>query len=204
MRELEFLPAWYPTLRRRRRIVLLQIWLTGAVVAALALWMLLAQRNVNAAQATLTSLNGQLRQTDRDLQRLAELQSLQRQMSQQAQVLALLGPHVPMARLIDVLQGIMPKEMALMDLSMETQTQTKPVSSLAAAGGAEPVTLRRMHVRLHGVAPSDVDLGDFLARLASIPYLSDVAMSYSRDRTDSGHVMREFEVAFNIDLDESN
>jgi hypothetical protein len=54
------------------------------------------------------------------------------------------------------------------------------------------------------VAPSDVDLGDFLARLAGIPYFSDVAMGYSRDRTDSGHVMREFEVAFNINLDEGN
>ena len=38
MRELEFLPAWYPQTRRRKRQVLLQAWVTVGSVIALAAW----------------------------------------------------------------------------------------------------------------------------------------------------------------------
>jgi len=33
MRELEFLPAWYPMLRRKRQWLMFQLWLTGAILA---------------------------------------------------------------------------------------------------------------------------------------------------------------------------
>ena len=33
MRELEFLPQWYPQIRRRRRLVHLQAWLTLVLIA---------------------------------------------------------------------------------------------------------------------------------------------------------------------------
>ena len=46
MREVEFLPAWYPQVRRRRRLVVLQAWMTLAVLIGLGAWMTLAGRNV--------------------------------------------------------------------------------------------------------------------------------------------------------------
>jgi Tfp pilus assembly protein PilN len=204
MRELEFLPAWYPTLRRKRRFVAMQAWLACAVLLALGLWMLLAERNVRSAEASLANLQGQLAQTDDQLHRLSELQSLKDQMSQQAEVVSRLGPHVPIARLINILQDAMPEDMAILDLSSQAQAQTKQVSTLAAASGSQPVLIRTQLVRLHGVAPSDVDLGNFLARLAGVPYFSDIAMTYSKDRVDSGRMMREFEVTFSIHLDDGN
>jgi Tfp pilus assembly protein PilN len=204
MRELEFLPAWYPALRRKRRWMTLQAWLTGAVLITLGFWMLLAQRNVHAAQSTLDNIHGQLQQTDQELHRLSELQALKQQMSQQAQIVASLGPHVPTVRILNELEQLMPPEMALLDLSLTTQTQSEPTDVLAKAAGAQPTLMRVMHFRLHGVSPTDVDLGNFLARLAGVPYFSDIAMVYSRDRADSGHRMREFEVTFAIHLDDSN
>jgi Tfp pilus assembly protein PilN len=200
MRELEFLPAWYPALRRRKRFVALQAWMAGAIVVALGSWMLLAQRNVSAAESSLAGLQSQLQQTDDQLHRLSELQSLKRQMSQQAQVVALLGPHVPTARLIDVVEEVMPSDMAILDFSMDSQSQMMAAPTLRAASGAQPAVSRSLLIRLHGVAPSDVDLGNFLARLAGVPYFDDIAMAYSKDRVDSGHLMREFEVTFSVRL----
>jgi len=204
MRELEFLPAWYPALRRKRRFVALQAWLACAILVVLGLWMLLAERNVRSAEASLANLQGQLAQTDDQLHRLSELQSLKDQMSQQAEVVSRLGPHVPIARLINVLEDAMPDDMAILDLSSQAQAQTKQASSLSAATGSQPVLVRTELVRLHGVAPSDVDLGNFLARLAGVSYFSDIAMTYSKDRVDSGRMMREFEVTFSIHLDDGN
>jgi hypothetical protein len=54
--------------------------------------------------------------------------------------------------------------------------------------------------RLHGVAPSDIEIGTLLNRLAGTACISDIAMPYSRDRADDGRLMREFEITFAIDL----
>jgi Tfp pilus assembly protein PilN len=204
MRELEFLPPWYPALRRRRRFVTIQAWITGAFVLVLGLWMLLAERNVRAAEASLNGLQRQLAQTDDQLHRLSELQSLKQQMSQQAEVVSRLGPHLPVARLINILEAAMPDDMAILDLSAQSQEQTKQATALSAASGAQSTVVRTTVIRLHGVAPTDVDLGNFLARLAGVPYFSDIAMAYSKDRVDNGHMMREFEVTFDIQFDDPN
>src|SRR5688572_16763379 len=63
VRELEFLPDWYPGLRRQRRLVILQAWMTLAVLGGLGLWLLLAQRNVHNAAAAVAALDAQVLQT---------------------------------------------------------------------------------------------------------------------------------------------
>jgi hypothetical protein len=45
-----------------------------------------------------------------------------------------------------------------------------------------------------------VDLANFLAGLSNNPYFEQIAMTYARDRSDSGHTMREFEVTYVVDL----
>jgi Tfp pilus assembly protein PilN len=204
MREPEFLPNWYPMLRRKRRWVILQSWLTAAVVVALGMWMLLSERNVHAAENALDSLQGQLNQSNGELRKLDELQSLRRQMSQQAQVVAHLGLHVPASRMIDALDQVMPTKMALLDLTLNTEQRVVAQSPLLTTPGAEPAIDRQLHVKLHGVVPTDVDLGDFLGHLSNVPFFRDIAMPYSKDRVQSGHVMREFEITFSVKLSEDD
>lgn len=199
MRELEFLPAWYPTLQRRRRHVIIQAWLSMAVVVALLMWGVLSQRNVNAAESGLGSLQNQLTAANEKVKQLDELQKLKRQMSQQAQVVNQLGPHVPMARLLDALDDMMPKDMAILDLDLGTEEQVRPPSGLPGAPGGQEAVVRHLRIRLHGVAPSDVELGYFMDRVAGIPKASDVLMT-SKDRVENGHQMCDFEVSFVIDL----
>jgi Tfp pilus assembly protein PilN len=202
MREPEFLPNWYPMLRRKRRYVILQSWLTAAVVIALGMWMLLSERNVHAAESAVDSLQSQLSQSNGELKKLDELQSLRRQMTQQAQVVAHLGLHIPTARMIDALGQVMPAKMALLDLTLNTEQRAIQQSPLLANSGVEPQVDRRLRVKLHGVVPTDVDLGDFLGHLSNVPFFRDIAMPYSKDRVQSGHVMREFEVTFAVDLNQ--
>ena len=45
MRELEFLPDWYPQTHRRRRLIVLQGWLTLIMVAGMGSWIVLQDRN---------------------------------------------------------------------------------------------------------------------------------------------------------------
>jgi hypothetical protein len=93
--------------------------------------------------------------------------------------------------------------MALLDLSLETEEAPRPIANTFAARMAAEQRVAndsKLRFRLHGVAPTDVDLGEFLAKLTSRPFFKQVELMYSRERVDTGHVMREFEVAFALDV----
>jgi hypothetical protein len=57
-----------------------------------------------------------------------------------------------------------------------------------------------MKVKMIGVAPTDVDVMNFLTRLGDVPFFEQVYMTYAKDRPENGHVMREFEVTFCLNL----
>ena len=59
---------------------------------------------------------------------------------------------------------------------------------------------RKLKLKLHGVAPTDVDVGDFLARLTAKPLFSQVELAYSQERVENAHVMRDFAITFAMDL----
>ena len=202
MREVEFLPAWYPLLRRRRLMMYAEAWAIVAAVAAMAVWLLIFHRNVRMAEASLGGLDRQLTQTDADIQRLNEQRALKEQLQRQGEVSAKLGPYVPQARLVSSLADIMPREMTLLDLSSNVVEQPRPAQALVSARGdaVAPATDRKLLVALTAVAPTDVELANFYAKLAAMPQIAEVNWTYSKDRVQDGHTMRECAVTFSIDL----
>jgi Tfp pilus assembly protein PilN len=202
MRDLEFIPSWYPLLRRRRRILLVEGWAIVGVVAVMAVWLMIFHHTVNVARASLGALDRQLSQTDADLVRLNELRLLKQQLQHQGEISARLGVYVPQAKLLATLAEIMPREMTLLDLSSNVVEQPRPIPALVAARGepATPEMDRKLMVQLTAVAPTDVELANFYARLAAMPQIGDVTWTYSRDRVQDGHTMRECAVTFSIDL----
>ena len=199
MRELEFLPTWYPVLRRKRRIIVIEAWLAVTIVAALGLWLILSAHNVIARETLLQVREKQLTQSNYELQKLAELESLKRQMSDQAKLMAHLGPNVPMARLMDTLEQELPKGMALLDVSVEFQNGVKPLSGRpGSVADSDPIYA----VDVHGVSPSDVELGNFMANLAkTIPHWIGGSMGET-DVHQDGHLMRDFNFSFSIRLND--
>ncbi|MEA2736644.1 MAG: type pilus assembly protein PilN [Humisphaera sp.] len=205
MREVEFLPDWYPKVRKRRRSVALQAWVTLILLSGLGLWMLLVQRNVHAREIEIAALHSDLDQSENELARLEDLLQLQRQLGQQDQIFLKIGRPVETTRIITTLEQMMPADMALLDLTLETE---EPARGGNGGGGGLSVRAQRekghespkLRFRMHGVAPTDMDLGEFLAKLTGRPFFKNVELMYSHERQDRGHVMREFEVTFTMDL----
>lgn len=211
MREVEFLPDWYPKVRRRRRMVGLQAWVTLLLIGGLGLWMMLAQRNVHAREVQLAGLHTDLSQTQTELQHLDNLLELQRDLSRESAIVARIGvQNVEATRVLTTLADTMPPDMALLDLTLNTEAAPKPAStgSLAARAASEqeqktdstPASVLRF--TMHGVAPTDVDLAEFLAKLTAKPFFKQIVLRYSRERIEKAHVMREFEVSFALDLND--
>jgi len=207
MREVEFLPDWYPKVRKRKRMVALQAWVTLTLMCGLGLWMLLVQRNVHARDLELDGLRKDLTQSETELARLEELLQLQRQLGQQDQIFNKIGRPVETTKLITTLEQMMPTDMALLDLSLEGEEQRGGGGGSAWGGGLAGRAARekeqetpKLRFRLRGVAPTDTDLGEFLHKLTGRPFFKNVELLYSHERQDRGHIMREFEVTFVMEL----
>jgi len=202
MRELEFIPDWYPSTRRRKRIVVLEAYLTFIVAAGLGLFVFQSQRNVRADAAELSYLQSDLSQTNSELARLEELQAQEKQLLQQDQVLKKIGVYVEVTRMMGTLQSIMPPEMALDGLSMKTVEQLKAVAgtSKTPLKKQEQKLDRKLEVSIKGVAPTPMDLSNFLIRLNALPYFEQMALVYGRDVIRSARMMHEFEVKFILNL----
>jgi Tfp pilus assembly protein PilN len=202
MREMEFLPPWYPQVRRNLRLAVVEVWLLVVLVGGVGLWKAFASRSVNSASAALASLEGQQTQTDAELKKLDELEAIKRQLGQMNIIVSRLGIHVESTRILKAIESAMPPEMALLNLRLDTDEKTTG-SNLAAArsaqGGEAPIE-RRLRVRLLAVAPTDVVLAEFLRRLSDVRCFEQVAMTYARERNDGKRVMREFEVTFSINI----
>jgi Tfp pilus assembly protein PilN len=206
MRELEFLPDWYPRARRKRRFAVLQVWILVTLFAGFSAWLFMARRGVGAQERTLESLKQQLDQTYADQRLLAEQLKLRQELQTREQLVASIGFPVEMTRLLQTLDQLMPKEMSLVELKCDTDEQIRVTGNVTAirggSGGAEKQIDRKLKIKMLGVSPSDVDLANFLMGLTKYPFFEHVAVSYARDKIEAGHVMREFEVTFTMPLNQ--
>jgi hypothetical protein len=203
MRELEFLPTWYPAIRRRRRQTLLQLWLTGLVAIGLCLWQLMAHRNIERKQREAESFVVDLSQTKATLKLLEEQASLKQKLQLQEQMLAKIGTHIEAARMFDAIDKAMPKEMSLIATTLEVEETAPLARSDGGKSAAAAKPDRRLRIRLEAVAPTQLDLANFLAGLTNVPFFEDVAPTWSKDLIQNDHMMRRFEVTFNVHLDDS-
>jgi len=201
VRELEFLPDWYPQTHRRRRLIVLQGWLTLVMVAGMGSWILLKDRNNTLDERILAVQTAQLDQTYAQLAEVDKLDSLRRQLRQQEEVISRVGFAVEACKAVNALDDRMPRQMALTGIVLENEERVDR-SALAANRGPnnEPSVDRRLKVRVQGVCPTDVDLANFMTQLAAVPYFESVNNTYARERTDNSRVMREFELTFSVNL----
>jgi hypothetical protein len=203
MREVDFLPEWYPGVRQRRRRVALQAWITMITIAGLGIWTLTSQRSVHAREVELASLKTDVNQSETEIQRLDDLLTLQRELGKQDSIFVKIGRPVATTKVMTTLDELMPRDMALLDLSLDTDETVKTGGTLAARAQQENkvlVTETKLRFRVHGVAPTDMDLAEFLAKLTGKSFFKQVELIYSHERQESGHVLREFEVAFMLDM----
>jgi Tfp pilus assembly protein PilN len=203
VREVEFLPNWYPQLRRRRRVVALMAWVTVGLLAGMGSWVAVTQQKIHTRQTRLVQLDGELQRSREELKDLDNLVTFEKKLKERAQVLNKVGFHVEAARLLATLDEVMPKSASLLEVSFLTE-EKQPVTLVAAKAAQERdrVTDRRLNVRVSGIAPTDVEVADFLTKLTGKAFFEDVRMTGSKPRMEAGHMMREFEVYFSMNLND--
>ncbi len=204
MREVEFLPAWYTVVRRRKLAVTIQAWATVGLAIALIVCTGIARFRVLTARNELISLRHDMAKTQEDLNRLDSMTQIKRRWSEQGQVLSKIGVSVESTRLLGLIAQSTPESISLIGMNLTTEEKidaAKTLVNVRASRDKEPAIDRKLRVRLQGVAPSNAEVADMMTRLASNSFLEDVSMGYTKDSDQSGRLVREFEVTFALDLD---
>ena len=203
MREIEFLPSWYLTVRRRKLAVTVQAWATVVLAMVLLIWTGVARFRVLNARNELASLRRDMNKTQLELTRLDSMTQIKRRWSEQGEVLSKIGVSVESTRLLGLIAQSTPESISLIGMSLQTEEKidaTKTLINARATRDKEPAMDRKLRVRLQGVAPSNAEVADMMTRLAANNFLEDVSMGYTKDSDQSGRLVREFEVTFALDL----
>ncbi|CAN5400721.1 hypothetical protein BH10PLA1_BH10PLA1_02590 [soil metagenome] len=201
MRNMEFLPSWYSVVRRQRIAVIVQAWATVALLLTLLVTTGVAKYRLISSRGELAGVKKEMAVTQKDLDELDSMLQVQRRWTEQGQVLAKLGVSVESTRLMSLLAQATPESVALIGLNLQTEEKAEPVRTISAARAMkEPLIDRKLRVRVQGVAPSDAEVADLMAKLGAVVFLDDVSMSYSKDADQNGRAVRQFEVTFAMDL----
>ena len=205
MENLDFLPERTRLQRERRRRLFRQGYLTLICIAGLVVVGYVRQGSVRQAQASLDSLNAQQQQLQRqvsmrqDMERqLGEFQLLKRINDD-------LGSRVCALDMLAELDKLLPRNMALTNLSFEAVQLQVPLKQ--PTGGGDPgrvapavdtgktVTVKRVRLMLTGIAPGDVDVANFIGQLSASPLVEDVNMGYAKTVDFRGRLAREFQAS---------
>lgn len=198
MNEIDFLPLDYVMRRRRRG----QRWRQGIVVGLLAMamlgWALLAQGRIMQLEAR--TQEAQTRTLMLQVQ-ARQLQSLQDELADLNRRLALrreLAPPVTLTQSVAQIAGHIPEKTCISSLSL---TDSSPVvRKKKEETPGHPVSLG-LHIGLTGLAESNTQVADLVARLTADPLLTQVKLLYSRPVSQRDGFGREYRIEMDIPLD---
>jgi Tfp pilus assembly protein PilN len=206
LREVDFLPAWYPAIQRKYRMVVVQAWASLAVVIVLVIYAAAKRWEVYSARQTTAICQAQINLSQKQVDELNQKLKYEQQLAQQDQIVAKLGLGVDATRLIAVLEDAMTPGMALTNLSMEMVETPRAMQigfigrSRSSENGSADVD-RSLKVQLEGVAPSAIDVATLIAKLNDVKFFENVSFPYIRQgQTRDGHIAQEFQVTFDLNL----
>lgn len=203
MREIDFLPEWYPAVRRQRGVLRLQVFASAAIVVIGVASLAFSYQQCAAAQQELDHTNDRAAQAVKQVQQLDEMLSLQNQLVAKQQIVSELGLPVETTRVVSEFNECLPREVSFTEISMHTtETTVDSISERAKQGGGKAVT-RRLEMELKGIAPTESEVTALWSRLIQRPFCMDVRLVNSVERTSGDHCWRYFEITLAIPLDNS-
>jgi len=200
MENVDFLPDRIKSQRYRRRHLLRQAYMLGACLAALIVLGYARQGTVSKAQAELSVLKDRGGNVRQQLATLNLLEQQQAELMIKKRINDQLGSRAKALDLLIEMESLMPASISLTNLALEGVEVRQPIqqaSGTAAPPGGkigEKVT-NRLRLVINGVAPTDVDVANFIGQLAASSLFEDVNMGYVKNVEFRGLTAREFQAS---------
>lgn len=208
MNSIDFLPERIRILRARHRQWRRMGYMLAVLIGGLGVLWYFGQTRVRSAEAEVRMLRGSsvsfLQQKAQRADLEQELQTLKAKQDIEQCIGSRLGVQVLLAEL----QATLPQSITLVRLELESKEQesradTSRISARAAAASTTPnpkdsVKIRRVHMKLTGLAPTDMDVANMIGQLSASPLFEQVRMGFTRNVIIQGRQAREFEASCQI------
>ena len=209
--QLSFLPDDYLERKARRRANALCAGLSVVVMGAIATAFYLTERSMSAVEARAAQVNAEFTSAARSIEQVNKMKAQQRKIVHQAELAASLVERVPRSNLLAEFTNSLPQGTSLLDLTLESRTNVaaaapadprlarKKAQQAAAAGVApsapqlEPVKYD-VHLKLTGIADSDVQVAQFMGKLNASKLVTDVNLVVTDVFKQADREMRRFQI----------
>ena len=207
MDNVDFLPDRMRTQRVRRGRLMRQGYLLATCLVSLALLGHFRQERVAKARGELALLGERQINIQKQLEMRTRLEAERAELLIMRRIEEHLGSRADTLDVLGELQRVLPESIALKKLDLETTDVGLKLTSVgrrqasARARAAYPTvrpetqTVKRLRLTLKGLAPTDVDVANFIGQLSASPLLEGVNMGYAKN-VEIGHlVARQFQAS---------
>ena len=221
---INFLPEDYQERRSRRRANIVCLIMAGASVVVLGLVVGLLFLSAIGMSAMRTLVDQQYRQASLQIEQLKQLEARKADLIRKVELSTDLLERVPRSQLLARLTNCLPAKAGLMGVVMKAEDVEVPVGSAAAVkavaqatdaqdaskagakrgssgkkGKADTVKIKQWVFHVDGVAPTDMEVAEYIARLGADPLFRDVDLRFSEEFPyKEGVQMRKFQLSFRL------
>ena len=193
MKEVDFVPAWYRAVQRRRRDLAVRISSLCVLVAAMAVWSVRNLAVVHAAETDLAAVRESYDLQSAPLARIEELREKMQDLQERQTLLSCVRGGARVDQILAELTRLMPQALVLADVGIVQPDRTQaPLASDAANTNTGDSVSELGRVEIMGFAGSSAEVGSFHTALVESPCFEDVQMSYCRPAVHRNRKGREF------------
>lgn len=205
-----FLPEDYLDKKIAYRTNIIFISLFAVVLCVVVTTFFVSDRQGKQVRDDLTAINQGLEEKRSQLEQLEGLNERKEQMKRKANVTGTLRDRVPKSSVFAELINAMPATLSLTDLDLDTKAlKTAPSPRTAMqrerrrqeATGQEEIAVvpTAVELSLAGVAPTDVEVSQYIGALNAHPMFEDVTLDFVESMTVDQIQMRKFRIAMRLD-----
>ncbi len=215
MKDIDLLPEWYTSSKRKQQSLRSQYMVLGGIVAVMVVWNFITAGSLSSARAQLDADKFKCVRAQAVLGQAQKITGRVENLKKKAKLLDDIDSRINIANLLSELSFLVDGKIVLSDVSFEARkfqagSQKSPSPSgirVAAAaskkGDVEPLGDVKFAVILLGIADQTLDVGKFVRRLEESDYFCNVSLAFSRSKsikvvtgqTDEQRQVSEFEIS---------
>lgn len=201
MKEIDFLPEWYKSGKRRQVSYRTQYIAIGGVFVVMVVWSFITTHSISKAKAQHAQMAMNQAQAEKVSVKLAELENEMRVLRKNAESIEEIDSKIDVASVLAEMSFLIDERIVLRKMEfiaekfvIVQETKTSPgagavVRAVRAGSNNKkklPLGNVRFKVKIAGVAAGARDVAALMCKLEDSPYFCQVVLSYSRGNAEIG------------------
>jgi hypothetical protein len=215
MKEIDLLPEWYKSSKRRQVSYRTQYIGVCVLVIIMLMWNVLAIYSVSISESVLSKLQGKRSYVENVFDKTAQIKQEVERMRTKAKTLEQVDSGINISDVLAEISFLLDEDIVLSRFDIEAETfvkDRKNQAKVSVVRAAQPKVVAqtsvyygivKFKINLHGIALNAAVVAQLICKLEDSPYFFQVIPSFSRNReirkngvgNETGYKVSEFEIS---------